>query len=62
MATSSIFSNIHIDDEASCRSLFEAIESSKAAKKKETVMPEGFKELTTREEISELFKGKLPLK
>jgi hypothetical protein len=62
MATSSIFNNIHIKDEASCRSLFEAIESSKAAKEKDTTIPSSVKVLTTKEEISELFKGKLKSK
>jgi hypothetical protein len=54
MATSSIFRNITIDDDASCRSFLDAVESSMRAKKKELVMPKGVKVITDTEEIKKL--------
>jgi hypothetical protein len=52
MATSSIFSNIHIKDEASCRSFLDAVESSEKAKPKQVRLPIKVKELKTKEEIA----------
>jgi len=56
MATSSIFSNIHIKDEASCRSFLDAVESSEKDKKKRVRIPVKVKELTTKEEVAAFFK------
>jgi hypothetical protein len=58
MATSSIFNNIRITNDASCRSLVEAIESSEKAKKRESVIPDNVKVLSTKEEIRKFFGGK----
>jgi hypothetical protein len=48
MATSSIFNNIRITDDASCRSLVDAIESSEKAKKGESIIPSNVKFLNTK--------------
>jgi hypothetical protein len=56
MATSSIFSNIHIKDEASCRSFLDAVESSEKAKSSRVRLPIKVKELKTKEEVSAFFK------
>jgi hypothetical protein len=58
MATSSIFNNIRITDDASCRSLVEAIESSEKAKKGEPAIPSNVKVLNTKEEILRFFGAK----
>ena len=53
MATSSIFNNIQIKDEASCRSFLDAVESSEKASS--TIEPPKVevKELKTKEEIAD---------
>jgi hypothetical protein len=56
VATSSIFTNIHITDEASRRSLLEAIESSRDAKKEEAVLPTDVRVVNSKDEIRELAK------
>jgi hypothetical protein len=55
MATSSIFSNIQIRDEESCRSLADAIESSMRAKTKESSIPKGIKVVESVEEAKRIF-------
>ena len=55
MATSSIFNNIHIKDEASSRSFLDAVESSEKAGLKIEPPKLIIKELKTKEEISIFF-------
>ncbi|MDR2162450.1 MAG: hypothetical protein LBO70_00675 [Clostridiales Family XIII bacterium] len=58
MATSSIFSNIHIKGEASCRSFLDAVESSEKTMPDRTRIPIKIKELKTKEDIKDAFKTK----
>ena len=53
MATSSIFNNIQIKDEASCRSFLDAVESSEKASSKIEPPKVEVKELKTKEEIAD---------
>ena len=53
MATSSIFNNIHIEGEASCRSFLDAVESSEKASSKIKPPKVNVKELKTKEEIAD---------
>ncbi|MDR1796727.1 MAG: hypothetical protein LBR44_04680 [Clostridiales Family XIII bacterium] len=56
MATSSIFSNIHITDEASCRAFLDAVEASEKAAKNQVRVPIKIRELTAEEEIAAVFR------
>jgi nitrogen fixation protein FixH len=54
MATSSIFSNIKIDDEESCRRVVDAMESAVKAKPKKVTLRYPVEEMND-DEIEELF-------
>jgi hypothetical protein len=58
MATSSIFSSIHIKDEASCRSLLDAMEAAEKAAENRVHRPINIKELKSKEEVKAFFKNK----
>ena len=56
MATSSIFSNVHIKGEDSCRDFLDAVESSEKTIPERVRIPVEVKELKTKEEIEAVFK------
>jgi len=58
VATSSIFHNVHISGEASCRAFLDAVESSEKTVPKRVRLPIAVKELKTKEEIEAVFKKK----
>jgi hypothetical protein len=57
VATSSIFSNVHIKGEASCRSFLDAVEASEKTLPDRVRIPIKVKELKTKDEIERVFKA-----